>query len=193
MLTQPYQDALLSAHNKLIDVMVNEGCAWLNGQSGTFIMGRKSYVFNVHHDGRMETAMYIDGDKCFSVEYEDGQWTAYSTRHWQYQEKDQEMAIWTVSICLAFEKYAELETKQLPPNSRVVDITCKYINQTDVPVTVMDSRWFTTVVKSDAFKVSGHFRLQPCGERNTDRKLIWVSDFMKTGYTAPARKLSATV
>lgn len=92
---------------------------------------------------------------------------------------------------LRFLKYAEIETKILPPKSRSKDIRCKYVNDTDSRIEYIDSTWFTTLVKSDAFKVRGHFRLQACGEGLKDRKLIWVNEFQKDGYTAPARKLQA--
>jgi hypothetical protein len=88
-----------------------------------------------------------------------------------------------------FKNYAEIETKILAPGQRQKDINCKYVNDTRLPIRYLDSKWFTTLVKSDAFKVRGHFRLQPCGHGLTDRKLIYIDDFMKTGYTAPARKL----
>lgn len=89
-----------------------------------------------------------------------------------------------------FIKYAEVETRHLKPGQRDVGVECKYVNDTKVPINLLDSKWFTTLVKSDAFKVRGHFRLQPCGEGMKDRKFIWINDFVKDGYTAPARKLS---
>lgn len=93
------------------------------------------------------------------------------------------------NICL-FKKYAQVETKYLKPNSKLKDIDCKYVNDTKLNLCFLDSKWFTTLVKSDGFKVRGHFRLQPYGAGMADRKLIWISDFEKTGYTAPARILS---
>lgn len=89
-----------------------------------------------------------------------------------------------------FIKYAETEVKILEPNKVTKGVECKYVNDTRSKINILDSKWFTTLVKSDAFKVRGHFRLQPCGEGLKNRKLIWVSDFEKSGYTAPARKLN---
>lgn len=90
---------------------------------------------------------------------------------------------------LLFQKFAQIEIKHLSSGQKEKSIDCKYINETKTNVQFLNSTWFTTLVKSDAFKVRGHFRLQPCGEGLKDRKLIWISDFMKDGYTAPARKL----
>lgn len=90
-----------------------------------------------------------------------------------------------------FKSYAQVETKYLPAGKRVKDVSCKYINETKLNLTFLDSKWFTTLVKSDAFKVRGHFRLQPKKkEGKWTHELIWINDFMKTGYTAPARKLN---
>jgi hypothetical protein len=94
-----------------------------------------------------------------------------------------------IQMVLMFKKFAQVETKLLPAGQKVNCINCKYVNDTNMNITYLTSTWFTTLVKSDAFKVRGHFRLQPCGEGLKDRKLIWVNDFEKGGYTAPARKL----
>tara|TARA_R110000868_G_scaffold170281_1_gene405512 strand:+ start:323 stop:1096 length:774 start_codon:yes stop_codon:yes gene_type:complete len=96
-----------------------------------------------------------------------------------------------VQIMLLFKKFAQVEIKELPPNKRVKDINYKYINETDLHITHLTSAWFTTLVKSDAFKVRGHFRLQPKKKDGKwTRELIWINDFEKSGYTAPARKLN---
>ena len=89
-----------------------------------------------------------------------------------------------------FTKYAEIETKTLPPHKVIKDVECKYVNDTKLKVNILDSKWFTTLVKSDGFNVRGHFRFQPYGEGMIKRKLIWINEFEKSGYTAPARKLT---
>jgi len=89
-----------------------------------------------------------------------------------------------------FIKYAEVETNYLPPNGKIKDIRCKYKNETKSNVRILNSKWFTTFVQSQAFNVRGHFRLQPVGEGRKDRKLIWVNDFQKNGYTSKAQILT---
>lgn len=89
-----------------------------------------------------------------------------------------------------FIKYAQVETKYLPAKKRIKDINCKYVNDTNSNITYLDSTWFTTLVKSDAFKVRGHFRLQPKKKDGEwTKELIWINEFQKDGYTAPARKM----
>jgi len=97
-----------------------------------------------------------------------------------------------IVILHLFKSYAQVETKILASQSKIKDINCKYINETKLSITYLDSKWFTTLVKSDGFKVRGHFRLQPKKkEGKWTHELIYIDEFMKTGYTAPARKLNS--
>jgi hypothetical protein len=90
-----------------------------------------------------------------------------------------------------FIKFAQIETKFLKPGEKLEEVECNYKNETKLPITIYDSKWFTTLVKSDGFKVRGHFRLQPKKKDGQwTKELIWISDFQKEGYTAPARRLS---
>lgn len=87
-----------------------------------------------------------------------------------------------------FKKYADVETKILLPKEKSRVFDCKYHNDSDYQIRIMDSTWFTNLIKSDAFKVRGHFRFQPCGQALKDKKLIWIKDFKKEGYTRRAQK-----
>lgn len=63
----------------------------------------------------------------------------------------------------------------------------KYLNDIKAPnIRIIDSSYFTTTVRSGEFEVSGHWRMQVCGEKMLKRKLIWISDFVKHGYTHKA-------
>lgn len=87
-----------------------------------------------------------------------------------------------------FINYAEVETKVMQPNRQIWDgPRAAYNNKTKFPITVVDSTWFTHLVSSGAFKVRGHFRLQACGHGLKDRKLTWINDFQKDGYTRKAK------
>lgn len=91
---------------------------------------------------------------------------------------------------LFFKAFAQVEIKHLLAGQKEHFFECNYENNTYTGITFLDSKWFTTLVKSDAFKVRGHFRLQPKKENGQwTKELIWISDFQKEGYTAPARKL----
>ncbi len=91
---------------------------------------------------------------------------------------------------LCFIKHVELQTKVIQPLKKDWHIGTKYVNETKSKIEVLDSTWFTTIVRSEGFKVRGHFRMQPCGHNLSDRKLIWISDFEKDGYTRTAKILN---
>jgi hypothetical protein len=99
-----------------------------------------------------------------------------------------------MDICLEFDfllDHVEIETKHLQPKSKIKGFGTSYLNLTTNNIKVIDSRWFTNLIKSDAFKVRGHFRFQPCGLNLSSKKLIWINDFQKTGYTSKAQKTKA--
>ena len=88
---------------------------------------------------------------------------------------------------ICFQKYAEIETKVVNANRRDYHAGIKYVNETRQNIEILDSTWFTTLIRSDAFKVGGHLRLQPCGPGFKDLRLIWISDFEKSGYTKKSK------
>jgi hypothetical protein len=99
-----------------------------------------------------------------------------------------------IVILKMFKSYAQVETKIIAPNSKIKDIDCKYVNDTKLKLTYLDSKWFTNLVKSDGFNVRGHFRLQPKKHNGKwTKELIWISEFQKSGYTAKARITSQTI
>lgn len=63
----------------------------------------------------------------------------------------------------------------------------KIANTSNNTVFVVDSTWNIIVMRTDGFAVRGHFRLQPYGDNLADRKLIWISEFEKNGYTRRAK------
>lgn len=98
--------------------------------------------------------------------------------------------IFNCVLITLFIKYAEVETKILPAGQKVKGIECNYKNDTKNKIFFLNSTWFTTLIKSDGFKVRGHLRLQPYKKEGVwTKRFIWINDFEKTGYTAPARKL----
>ena len=65
----------------------------------------------------------------------------------------------------------------------------KTINDTGIDVTLLDSRWFKTIIRTEGFTVRGHFRLQPYKNEAGvwDRKLIYIDEFEKHGYHRVAK------
>ncbi|NLD91608.1 MAG: hypothetical protein GX639_02955 [Fibrobacter sp.] len=82
---------------------------------------------------------------------------------------------------LLFRKFADHEFKLIDGLNKKKEAVngSVYKNESELPINIFDSRWFTTVIRDNGFNVSGHFRLQPCGPEKSLRKLIWINEFQK--------------
>ena len=65
----------------------------------------------------------------------------------------------------------------------------KVINTLQQNITIVNSRWNTTVITSGEFGVRGHFRLQPVGTGRSENKLIFIEPFTKSGITRKAKSV----
>lgn len=88
-----------------------------------------------------------------------------------------------------FLDYAEIEEKTIKAGTKSNGISKKSgsTNLSEFDVKRIDSMYFTRIHREEGFSVSGHFRLQPCGEGMRDRKLIYINPFEKNGYTRRAK------
>lgn len=91
---------------------------------------------------------------------------------------------------ILFKKYCDIETKVVQPRAKATHANNKYVNETDKRITILDSTWFTNLVVTGAFNVGGHLRWQPYGPGLAQKKLIWISDYTKEGYTRKAKALT---
>lgn len=94
---------------------------------------------------------------------------------------------------ILFLKYCEVETKIIPAGRKCNHVGTKYVNESKQNIEILDSTWFTTIIKSEGFTVGaetgGFFKMQPYGPNNSQRKLIWVLPYEKEGYTRKAKVL----
>lgn len=87
-----------------------------------------------------------------------------------------------------FKHFADTQTHILPVTKKTELYRCIYKNDLPANVNLLTCRWFTDLHKSNPFLVRGHFRCQPCGTDNMDRKLVWIDQYLKDGYTSEAVK-----
>lgn len=66
----------------------------------------------------------------------------------------------------------------------------KTINFLNCPLTIVNSNWNVTSIRTEGFDVSGHFRLQPT---KNGVKMIFIEPFRKHGYVRKAGKEAAEV
>lgn len=99
-----------------------------------------------------------------------------------------------IAIISLFREYANVDVKHLNKKTGGTIFNCVYSNDTEKNIKVLDSTWFTTLVKSEGFKVRGHFRLQPKKHKGKwTKELIWISEFQKNGYIREAGILKQTI
>lgn len=91
---------------------------------------------------------------------------------------------------LVFLEFSELETVTLQPNVKIgTKKQGQYLNESKSNVVIVDSTWNKIVIKVGEFGVQGHFRWQPFGgSGSSKRKLIYIKDYIKEGYTRNAKK-----
>lgn len=199
-ISESFYEATMKAGSKMIDNELYKDIG--DNLSGVVLFGKNTVVYKANRTvvngvGAWElniAEFYTDHKdvKLVSLNWGRIKYTIHPT------DKSPDAAaksVWTfVQSILMFKKFAQVETKYMPCLQCIKGIDCKYVNETDSNITYLTSAWFTNLVKSDAFNVRGHFRLQPkkkVGEWT--KELIWISDFVKDGYTAPARKLKEEI
>jgi hypothetical protein len=114
----------------------------------------------------------------------------YIDSGWKHDDKH---LIDLIFLLILFIKYAPVETKMVESGKKTIHASQKFFNDTKSPIEILDSTWFTTLIRSEEFTVGastgGFFRLQPCGKELKDRKLIWISPYTKHGYIRKAKIL----
>jgi hypothetical protein len=208
VISNSFKEAALKAQSQLINLVVNIADEDMNDFTiaGSYIAeGHISMIYQHFKAGsqKIETcyflfslegiavAMYVDND-----DFHQFAWissivgltpgiNSEEAKNWIH------MRMVDAIIVFMFKSYAEVETKLLPSKTELKTVHCHYRNLTKLNMTYLDSKWFTNLVQSDEFKVRGHFRFQACGKDFQERKLIWIDEFKKKGYTAPARKLNS--
>jgi len=209
IISEPFNEASLKAQKKLIelyqDILKNDLSDF--DVNGTYILGdfvflikykeikgsqNREMFFSFFDKQATPIALYFNSSKL------DVNLIWVSERY--DIPKNEEMMSKYVSGWIAhiivlkmFKSYAEVDTKILAGKSKIKGKGYKHLNETNLKICFLDSKWFTNLVKSDAFSVSGHFRLQPKKKEGSwTKELIWIDEFLKNGYTSKARILTNT-
>jgi len=96
--------------------------------------------------------------------------------------------LYSMLTTIYFIHNCEIEQKVVQPNKKDKINGQKYFNESKSSVVVLDCKWFTELIRDTPFHVKGHLRWQAHGEKRAKRKLIWIGDFEKQGYTRKATK-----
>lgn len=94
---------------------------------------------------------------------------------------------------IAFKKFAPIEFKVINStgHKKAYINGEKHLNEIPLDITVIDSNWITTIIRTEGFNVRGHFAIRACGKNRKDRRLVWINSYRKNGYIRMAKKLNA--
>jgi hypothetical protein len=109
-----------------------------------------------------------------------------------YIEEGRDRTYWELFIILfcLFKKYCDIETKEVSPKNRRAKVGGnKYVNETNKHISILDCTWFTNLVVSGAFEVSGHLHWYWTGPNRSVKRLRYVHTYEKEGYTRKAKVL----
>ena len=137
-----------------------------NGQE--LVVNGRIAIFASHRDKplpRLAFYTVIQEDRCRS-------WQPLAAVQDGVKDTD---IIHDVLTLILFIKYCPIEIKVVAGGKKLTHKREKYVNKTDLPVEILDSTWFTTIVRSEGFGVGGHFRMQPFGPGLKEKKLIWIA------------------
>ena len=113
-------------------------------------------------------------------------------KRWQNTEMfpyvENNMIVLDVCTLVLFKQFA-VEHKEFKLKSRTKqkNRNGKYRNELYSDINVIDKTYFTSIYNFNKFSVNGHFRNQPYGKNRSKRKLIWVEEFIKKGYSRSAK------
>lgn len=196
LVSNPFYKSAGSIIDKMIDN--KDICKEIIGESGTLLLGDMVVFYSVKMSPMGNAVMEFCSFVANTVAYfslpkntERNKQIIFTSKIIpQYALHGQHFSM-MVQMLILFKKFAPLETQVVEPGKKIRDFECKYINETNSRITILNSLWFTNQVKSGTFKVRSHLRLQP-KKKNGEwtKEIIWINEFEKSGYTAPARKLS---
>lgn len=155
--------------NKLLRMLVQETNIWFmhleEGDSKTYVNPLNWVMFYFNR---------LTGEPC----------SHYSS------EDVQELQPFVYSL-LCFMFLTENDEIELKPGQKAgTKKSGKVINTLFQNVTIVNSRWNTTVISKGEFGVRGHFRLQSYGPGRTEYATIFIDPFVKTGVTREAKSKS---
>jgi hypothetical protein len=109
---------------------------------------------------------------------------------------------------LLYKRDCEVETKYVDPRQIPSEpLSAKPASEESIPagvppkdqlpVEVLDSRWYTTTIQTKGVLVGaatgGFFRMQPCGKENKDRKRTWIQAFTRKPQVIKAKVLTQKI
>lgn len=167
---------LLHTNRKSIDSAVNMIFYQLHRKLDACVTGWLIFVAGGHIVEFAQVEVYEDG----LVNIQTGS---------RVMDKEiEEMVLMKLNL-LVFMQHAELETKIIhgKKNRKVIFNKQKYLSEIDLNIHLVDSTYYTTIIRKEGFKVKGHLRMQRYGPGRSLQRMIYIQPFEKHGYTRRAK------
>lgn len=162
--------------NGLIEQLENEE-EWRNDED------RELLILPLYDEGTTQASSrgIVNNDEIYAWEYSDQE-----DRCWYGKIHDYVMSF------ILFYNYTETETKIIhgidSGEQRRVKLNGeKFINSSKNDIEIIDSSYFTKIIRTGEFGVSGHFRVQRHGVGNSETKIVFIDEYKKDGYTRNAK------
>lgn len=207
LISTPFLEAFEKGKHALKTVFDKEDI----DESGTFVTQNGSWTSTYFYDVRtwhcqegnwnLEFSLLLFtkhaqadsfGLDVFIMHKADGSTKQFLCEEWEDKGLDYGWWMGWLIAMICFIKYCPVETKFVDAGRREKHVGQKYVNETKERIEILDSTWFTNIVRSEGFQVGGHFRMQAFGKDWSEKRLIWVEPFEKHGYTRKARNPETT-
>lgn len=182
-----------NARSKLLKIIEGIG---IEEYSGTMIIGNFTYCYTIVLTEEIYSVNIFEfykngGLKNFVTNHENNEINFFSIVNndlaLSLKDNYADFLCYTILSVLTFRKYAKVEIIESKAKTKTTQFNCKYLNETDLDIEYLDSKWFTSLVSSQGFKVRGFFRLQPKKKDGEwTKELIWIDEFEKQGYNRKA-------
>ena len=161
-------------------------------EGGNDLYGSKTTLLMFRQDG--SPCLFFVEDRDILPEgtllWVTGLYVPYKTENRDNESKKVLLGIFRTILGIdMFKRFANVETIYVDAKKKVVNHREKVLNETDVPIILLDSTWFRNIIRNEGFGVRGHFRMQPkkINGENT-HELIYIAPFEKHGYNRRAGK-----
>lgn len=139
--------------------------------------------------------VFFAASKNTFVKFDDGslEITAYKMSiHHMFPKVLNTMMINCININLLmvtlFRTYSDHEIAVVNRSKKVLN-SVTYKSDNPYNISILDSSWYTSIVRNEGFLVNGHLKMQSCGVNHSERKLIYVDTYEKKGYVRKAKML----
>lgn len=164
--------------DSLIKRLENDQEEWGNTED------RELLILPIFENGTTQATKHfelVNNDEIYGWDYDESEGRAWYGKIHDY-----------VMSFILFYNFTEIETKIIHgidsgQQRRVKLNNEKFINSSKNNIEIIDETYYTKIIRTGEFGVSGHFRVQHYGQGNSQSKIIFIEEYKKSGYVRNAK------